>query len=83
MVDEDPDEEDVTIPYETTPDSIDYEEDATETIIVEDVADNLVDRTQAIIVEEEKEITLRITDYSDSSVVHSKPRALRDLLPQL
>ena len=72
LVDEDPDEEDATIPYETTPDGIDDEEDVTETVIVEDIADNLVDKAQAIIVEEEKEITLRITDYSDSSVVFRK-----------
>ena len=72
MVDEDLDEEDATRPYETTPDSIDDEEDATETVIIEDIADNLVDKTQDIIIEEEKEITLRITDYSDSSVVFRK-----------
>ena len=72
LVDDEPEGEDVTIPYETTPDSIDEEEDATETVIVEDIADNLVDKAQEIIVEEEKEITLRITDYSDSSVVFRK-----------
>ena len=73
LVEEDPEgittPSSATLPFETTQDNFEDELETATEIANPDISSNLVDKTPEIIVAEEKVVTLKITEYSDSVVV--------------